>query len=354
MLYSTSPSSTSFFRNIIIFLNNIFDYLDLMTSKDEEDNEKDFVKDINKDWDYNETNINYNSDKKSPSLENKDWKNSNTDRDKIDDNMDNKILLKIIDHDFINKNQEGNYSLEFNPEGVYLKKENEIFDKIKVADGTYQMGKVIEIENKKDTIKVLIIVIKNTDKESNILLCCYDLVKNTKNYLSIESKIPPIKDYSLHMKDQNEKKQLIILLCCEFKMYIFQIEINKSNNRDDSLKFGDYSKTEFPFDNFNPCFILPLRTFKKDDEIFEKYKVFSKFFLISSQTNIKLLKYNEKGDIIPICDVKFEDKEIQKLVEGNHINRIEQLDIGIISAYLDKKKLNCYLFLNEKMEKEKE
>ena len=72
--------------------------------------------------------------------------------------------------------------------------------------------------------------------------------------------------------------------------------------------------------------------------------------MISSQTNIKLLKYNEEGDIILICDVKFEDKENQKLVEENHINRIEQLDEGIISAHLNKKTLNCYLFLKEKME----
>jgi len=200
----------------------------------------------------------------------------------------------------------------------------------------------------------LAIIIKNTDTKSNILLCLLDLIKNTKHYLNIEYEIPPIKDYSLHMVDQNEKKQLIILFCCEFKIYLFQFDINKSNNEDYVLNLS--SKKEYPLKdlNFNPCSILPLRKFKKDDKLFEKNKVFSEYFLISSQTNIKLLKYNEEGDIFLICDVIFEDEENQKLVEENHINRIEQLDEGIISAYLYKTKLNCYLFLNEKMEKEKE
>jgi hypothetical protein len=351
MLYSTNPNSSAFFKNIIIFLHNIFDYLDLFTINDTE--EKSLVKDLNKDWDYNKTDIDYNSDEKNQPLENKDRKDSNTDIDKIYYNLDNKILLKIIYKEYSIENQKSDYSLEFDPKGVYLKKENEQFDKIKISDRTYQMGKVITIENEKGKNKVLAILIKNTDKESNIFLCCLDLVENTINYI-IESEIPPIKDYSLHMVDENEKKQLILLLCCEFNLYLIQYEINLSNNKKYNLKSCDSIKTKYHFETFNPRSILPLRTFKKDNEIFEKYIEFSKYFLISSQTIIKLFKYNEKGDIIPICDVKFEDKEIQKLVEGNHINRIEQLDIGIISAYLDKKKLNCYLFLNEKMEKEKE
>lgn len=345
---STSPNSTALFRDIIIYLCQIFEYLDLFYINDKE--EKDLVKEINKDWDYTKTDIDINSDEKNQSLENKDWKNSNSDIDKINKYLDNKIFLKKIDDDSKNKNQECHYSLEFNSEGVYLKKEKEIFDKKKVADETYQKGKVIEIENEKDKNKVLAIIIKNTDTKSNILLCLLDLIKDTKHYLAIESGLPPIKDYSLHMVEQNEEKKLIIFFCCEFKIYLIQIEINKSNNEDYVLNLK--SKTEYPLKdlNFNPCSILPLRAFKKDEKLFEKNKVFSKFFLISSQTNIKLLKYNEEGDIILICDVKFEDKENQKLVEENHINRIEQLDEGIISAHLNKKTLNCYLFLKEKME----
>ena len=147
------------------------------------------------------------------------------------------------------------------------------------------------------------------------------------------------------MVEQNEEKKLIILQCCEFKIYLIQIEIN---NEDYALNLK--SKTGYPLKdlNFNPCSILPLRAFRKDDYKLNEKKIFSKFFLISSQTNIKLLKYNEEGDIVLICNVKFEDEESQKLVEKNHISRMEQLDEGIISVHLNKTKLNCYLFLKEK------
>ncbi len=92
MLRSTSPNSTAFFRDIIIYLCHIFDYLDLFYRNDKE--EIDFVKDINKDWDYTKTDIDINSDEKNQSFENKEWKNTYSDIDKIDINLDGKIFLK--------------------------------------------------------------------------------------------------------------------------------------------------------------------------------------------------------------------------------------------------------------------
>ena len=162
------------------------------------------------------------------------------------------------------------------------------------------MGKVIEIENG----KVLAILIKNKDKESSILLHCLDLIHNTKNNFVIESEIPPIKDYSLHILDKNEKKQMIILLCCEFKILILQYEINKSNSENYDLKY----KVETEYTKFNATSICPLRSFRNDDELPVKNRVFSEYFLASNETNIKMFKYNEGGDIIYIYDINFEDK----------------------------------------------
>ena len=66
-----------------------------------------------------------------------------------------------------------------------------------------------------------------------------------------------------------------------------------------------------------------------------------------NEKNIKILTYNEEGDIILIGNVKFVGQK--DFTEENNIKRIEQFDQGIISAHLNDKKFNCYLFLNEKI-----
>jgi len=139
---------------------------------------------------------------------------------------------------------------------------------------------------------------------------------------------------------KNEIKQLILLLYWEFKIHWIKFDFYKSNNKEYNLKLSDTTiKEVYPFKKFNPNSIYALRMFKKDYEILEKYRAFSEYFLVSSQTNLKLFKYNEKGDIKSLCDVEFEKKENQAqiLKEKNYINRIEQSDKGIISIYLNKK-----------------
>ena len=59
---------------------------------------------------------------------------------------------------------------------------------------------------------------------------------------------------------------------------------------------------------FNATSICPLRSFRNDDELPVKNRVFSEYFLASNETNIKMFKYNEEGDIIYIYDINFEDK----------------------------------------------
>ena len=66
-----------------------------------------------------------------------------------------------------------------------------------------------------------------------------------------------------------------------------------------------------------------------------------------NEKNIKILTYNEEGDIILVGNVKFIGQK--DFTEENNIKRIEQFDQGIISVLLNDKKLNCYLFLNEKI-----
>ena len=340
-----SPNFNDFLRKIIINLHNIFDYLEVITSNDKE--KSNLIKELNEDWENSENEKDYNLQEKSQVLEKNDWENSNADIDKNYYDLDNKLLLKIIDQDYMIENQDSDYTLKFTPQGVYLKKGNKIFGKIKVSDETYQMGKVIEIENEENKKKVLAILIKNTETESNILLSGFDLINFTKKDFIIDSKIPPIKDYSFYMLDKNEKKEIIILLCCEYKIILFQFELNKSNNDDYDLKLCNIIKAEYPFAKFNPTSICPLKSFKKDDKLFSKNKVFSKYFLANDEAYIKIFKYNEEGDIVPICDVKLKDQKIQDFVEEKRINKMEQLDEGIISVHLNKKKFNCYLFLNE-------
>jgi len=60
-----------------------------------------------------------------------------------------------------------------------------------------------------------------------------------------------------------------------------------------------------------------------------------------------LFKYNEEGQIIFICDIEFENQEHRRLIEEKPIYKIEQLDNGIITIYLEEKKINGYLFLDK-------
>ena len=344
-----SPKFIVFFRNIILNLMEVFNYLESIIIKDKEKNI--LVKAFNENWEDLEPETDYTLHGKKQILEKNNWENPNTDID-IDKNeidSDDKILLKIIDQDFLFKIHKSEYTLEFTPKGVNVKKGNKIFDNLTISDGTYQEGKVIEIENDETKNIVSVILIKNTDTQSSINLYCLDLINNKIDLID-EFKIPRIKDYSFHMVDKNEKKELIILLSCEFSILLFLYKFNisyKSNNVDYDLKFGSRIKTQKTFPKFNPDSICPLRAFKKDDELFVKNKVLSEFFLAYNEKNIKILTYNEEGDIILIGNVKFIGQK--DFTEENNIKRIEQFDQGIISAHLNDKKLNCYLFLNEKI-----
>ncbi len=331
-----SLKDNAFIRNIIINFNKMLYYLEDITLDNKEKNN--LVNEFNEYLEHSGIETDYTLNDKNQALENNNCQNSNVDIDINAYDLHNNLLLKIICQDFTIENQKSEYSLEFTPQGVYLKIINEIYEQNKVSDESYQMGKVIEIENG----KVLAILIKNKDKETNILLCCLDLIHKTNSFV-FESKIPPIKDYSLHILDKNEKKQLIILLCCEFKILMLQFELNRSNSKEYEFKL----KVKKEYTKFNATSICPLRAFRKDDELPVKNRVLSEYFLASNETNIKMFKYNEEGDIICIYDVKFEDQMIQKFVERNHIKRIEQLDDGIISVILNKIKIYCYLFLNE-------
>ena len=73
--------------------------------------------------------------------------------------------------------------------------------------------------------------------------------------------------------------------------------------------------------------------------------------MVSSQTNIKLFKYTKEGKIIFISDVLFENEEYKNLLSKGKLLMcgIEQLDNGVITIHIkNKKKINGYLFLDEK------
>jgi hypothetical protein len=209
------------------------------------------VKAFNENWEDLEPETDYTLHGKKQILEKNNWENPNTDID-IDKNeidSDDKILLKIIDQDFLFKIHKSEYTLEFTPKGVNVKKGNKIFDNLTISDGTYQEGKVIEIENDETKNIVSVILIKNTDTQSSINLYFLDLINNKIDLID-EFKIPRIKDYSFYMVDKNEKKELIILLSCEFNILLFLYKLNisyKSNNVDYDLKFGSRIKTQKTF-----------------------------------------------------------------------------------------------------------
>jgi hypothetical protein len=244
-----SPKFIVFFRNIILNLIEVFNYLESIIIKDKEKNI--LVKAFNENWEDLEPETDYTLHGKKQILEKNNWENPNTDID-IDKNeidSDDKILLKIIDQYFLFKIHKSEYTLEFTPKGVNVKKGNKIFDNLTISDGTYQEGKVIEIENDETKNIVSVILIKNTDTQSSINLYFLDLINNKIDLID-EFKIPRIKDYSFYMVDKNEKKELIILLSCEFNILLFLYKLNisyKSNNVDYDLKFGSRIKTQKTF-----------------------------------------------------------------------------------------------------------
>lgn len=346
---STNRDSQAFLKQIKLYLQSIIYYYESITNYDKEENN--MAIELNKNWEYLKTNIDY---EKEQSLEKKikeDRNNSkNLNIDKFGFFLFNIVKIKMIEKEYENDEQDIGYELSFEPKGVYLKEKNDLFEKIRISDGTYQKGKIIKFENGETKKKLLIIIlIKNTETESEMLFCSIDLFKNIKDNYIYPSKIPPIKDFTIHMLDKNDKKQVIILLSCEIKIYvvIFEFDNIEQNDKNNFFELCEKTKIEYIFEEFKPISICPIRTFTKDDLIFKKYKVFSKFFLVSSQTNIKLFKYNEEGQIIFICDIEFENQEHRRLIEEKPIYKIEQLDNGIITIYLEEKKINGYLFLDK-------
>ena len=276
----------------------------------------------------------------------------NSNIDEFGFNSCNIVKIKTLKIEIEIKDQDNNYELVFNDQGVFLEKRHELFGIKKICDGNYQMGKIIEFENGETKKKFLAIIIRNTDTKSEILFSCIDLIKDTKINYIYPSEIPPIKDFTFHILDKNDEKQLIIFLSCEKKIYVIKFVFNNSgnielNNKNNIFELCNKVKLEYSFKKFKPISICPIRIFKRDDQIFEKNKVFSNYFLVSSQTNIKLFKYNKEEEIIFVSNVEFENEEYNILAEGKHISRIEQLDNGLIAIHINKKIISGYLFLDE-------
>lgn len=341
---STDPNSRAFFIKIISFLQIIIDSCKGIIKYIKDKDKKGLELELSIDRDNLETNFEYNEENRN-NLNNLNNLNIDNSCFKISDEV--KVKIKMIKRKIINENQDINYELVFDDQGVYYKKRHELFGKKQITNGNYQTGKIIEFENEKTKKTLLAIIIRNTDKESEMLLSYIDLIKDISTYIPYSPKIPPIKDFTFHILDKNDKKQIIIFSICEEKIYVIIFEFKDSDNID--LKNCDKVKFYITIPNFNPISICPIRIFRKDDQIFEKYKVFSKYFLVSSQTNIKLFKYTKEGKIIFICDVLFENEEYNNiLAERKLIYRIEQLDNGVITIHIKNKRIiNGYLFLDE-------
>lgn len=89
-----------------------------------------------------------------------------------------------------------------------------------------------------------------------MLFSCIDLIKDIKINYIYPSKIPPIKDFTFHILDKNEEKQLIIFLSCEKKIYVIKFVFNNSgnielNNKNNIFELCNKVKLEYPFKKFN-------------------------------------------------------------------------------------------------------
>lgn len=94
-------------------------YLEDITLDNKEKNN--LVNEFNEYLEHSGIETDYTLNDKNQALENNNCQNSNVDIDINAYDLHNNLLLKIICQDFTIENQKSEYSLEFTPQGVYLK-----------------------------------------------------------------------------------------------------------------------------------------------------------------------------------------------------------------------------------------
>lgn len=319
-------------KDIIQNLNKIFNYADdkIQFKSGSENEKRDLVLEI-------EEFINQNYIKKK-----NNYKNGN----KINNFIKVQLMKEIYPK---NENIKSNYYLELNDGETLFIEKNKEYKTITISKETYQKGEIFELDKNKKI--VLIILIQTKDGKDNISLYCLDVNNHPRKNIIIEHhlNVPPIKDYSYYILDQIEQKEIIMLFGCEKEIHSFEIGFNKSNN-----KLDDYIKRENTYDVDELTSICLIRKIEMVDEFLEKNNLYNTgFFLVSSKSNLKLFKYDEKGNIIYICDIEIE-KENNDIYNGKiDIKKIRQLDNGILIIHLGNKKFNSCLIMKEKKEKEK-
>ena len=319
-------------KDIIQNLNKIFIYADdkIQFKNGSENEQSDFVIEIEE-----FINQNYIKNKNN-------YKNGN----KLSNFIKVQLMKEIYPK---NENIKSYYYLELNDGETLFIEKNKEYKTITISKETYQKGEIFELDKNKKI--VLIILIQTKDGKDNISLYCLDVNNYPRKNSIIEHhfKVPPIKDYSYYILDQIEQKEIIMLFGCEKEIHSFEIGFNKSNN-----KLDDYIKRENTYDVDELTSICLIRKIEMVDEYLEKNNLYNTgFFLVSSKSNLKLFKYDEKGNIIYICDIEIE-KENNDIFNGKiDIKNIRQLDNGILTIHLGNKKFNSCLIMKEKKEKEK-
>ena len=141
-----------------------------------------------------------------------------------------------------------------------------------------------------------------------------------------------------------------MLFCCKKEIHFFKLALNISN-----YKFDDDNKVEDIIDvEDEPTSICLIKKIKMPDNILEENILYNTdFFLVSSKSNFKLFKYDEKGNIIFIFDIEFEKENNDIFKEEINIKNFRQLDDGIMTIHLGNKIFNSCLIMKEKKEKEK-
>ena len=272
---------------------------------------------------------------------------------KIGPKLSNLVKVQLMKQIYPgNDNIKSYYYLEMNDGETLFIERNREYKFIPISKETYQKGEIIELD--KNNKIVLIILIKTKDEKNNISLFCLD-INNYPDKNSISEhhyKIPPIKDYSCCILDQIEKKEIIMLFCCEKEIHFFNLEFYITNK-----KLDIYIKVENTYidkDKDELTSICLINKIKKTDDTLEKNILYNTgFFLVSSKSYLKLFKYDEEGNIKLIFGIEIE-KENNKIFNGKiHIKNIRQLDDGIMTIHLGNKIFNSCLIMKEKKEKEK-
>ena len=180
---STDPNSLAFFIKEVSFLQIIIDFCKDIIKYIKDKDKKGLELELSIDRDNLKINIDYNEENRN------NLNNLNIDNfyPNISDLV--KVKIEMIKREIITENQDINYELVFDDQGVYYKKRHELFGKKKITDENYQMGKIIEFKNEETKNTLLAIIIRNTDTESEMLFSYIDLIKDIKTNYIYSSKI---------------------------------------------------------------------------------------------------------------------------------------------------------------------